>query len=530
MRMSIRIIFIILIFAGAASAGPREIIYNLGVDPRTIDPFLNHALDGGQVDANIFEGLVRRGFNDKIEPACAESWDISPDGLTWTFYLRDNLKWSDGKKLTAQHFKDGFMHLIAPETAAPNANYGFFIKNAEKFYKGEAKAEEVGLSVPDGKTFIITLEYKNPLMLDYMSFQTFVPARMDVINNNPRGWAARPETIVSNGAFILSKWKHGSGGEIVLLKNNNYWDSENVKIDRLRFVLIGDSNTALAAFKAGKIDYISSIPARILPALLKTGEAKSLPALGTSFIDFNCAHKPFDDSRVRRAFTLAVDRSIITDKLLGSGEKPATGIVSYLVPGVNISQDFRTEGGAFLPVSADVEQARKLLAEAGYPNGENFPEVSLKYSGKPGSNMLAEVLQNMWKQVLGVNVGLLNEEWKVFLQSMQEGNFDMAASSWILDFPDASNILDTYKSDSPQNDMSWKNSEFDELMRKSALEMDHSKRINYMHEAEKILMREMPSLPLYFLSSPEMKSERVKNIYQSPLGIILFRTAEIVNE
>ena len=160
---------IILIFAGIASAGTREIIYNMGVDPRTIDPFLNYALDGGIVDVNIFEGLVRMGLNGKIEPACAESWDVSPDGLTWKFYLRDNLKWSDGEKLTAQNFKDGFMHLINPKTASPYANYGFFIKNAEKFYKGQAKSEEVGLYAPNEKTFIINLEYKNPLML-YSSF------------------------------------------------------------------------------------------------------------------------------------------------------------------------------------------------------------------------------------------------------------------------------------------------------------------------------------------------------------------------
>ena len=519
---------VILIFAGISSAGTREIVYNLGVDPRTIDPFLNYALDGGIIDANIFDGLVRRGFNDKIEPACAESWDVSPDGLTWTFYLRDNLKWSDGEKLTAQHFKDGFMYLINPETASPYASYGFFIKNAEKFYKNQAKSEDVGLSAPDEKTFIINLEYKNPLMLDYMAFQTFTPARMDIISKNPRGWAAKPETLISNGAFTLSKWKHGSGGEIILLKNNNYWDAENVKIDRLRFVVIADTNTALAAFKAGKIDYISSIPTRILPALLKTGEAKSLPELGTSYIDFNVNHKPFDDSRVRLAFTLAINRSIITDKLLKSGVKPATGIVSYLVPGAADSQDFRTEGGAFLPVSADIEQARKLLSEAGYPNGVNFPEMSLKYSSSPGSNMLAEALQNMWKEVLGVNINLLNEEWKVYLKSTQDGNFDMSTHSWILDIPDASNILELYKSDSPQNNTGWANSEFDELMRKADLEMDYSKRINYLHEAEKILMREMPSLPLYFLSMAEMKSERVKNIYRSPIGIILFRTAEII--
>ena len=519
---------VILIFAGTASAGTREIVYNLGVDPRTIDPFLNTALDGSIVDVAIFDCLVRRGFNDKIEPSCAESWDVSPDGLTWKFYLRDNLKWSDGEKLTSKHFKDGFLHLLEPETASPYAHHGFFIKNAEKFYNGQAKSEEVGLETPDEKTFIIKLEYKNPLMLYYMASRTFAPVRIELVSKNPRGWAAKPENLITNGAFILSKWKHGNGGEIILLKNNNYWDAENVKIDKLRFVFINDTNTALAAFKAGKIDYIGSIPTRILPALLKSGEAKALPAFATSFIEFNTSCKPFNDARVRLAFSLAIDRSIITDKLLKSGEKPATGLVSYLVPGSTDSEDFRTEGGAFLSVSADVEQARKFLSEAGYPNGANFPEISLKYSSKPGSNMFAEVLQNMWKQVLGVKVNLVNEEWKVYLNSMYTGDYDMCMKNWILDFPDASNILELYESDSPQNPLHWKDAEFDELMNKAALEMDRAKRINYLHEAEKIFMREMPSAPLYFMSLAEMKSDRVKNIYRSPSGLIFFRMAEIV--
>ena len=530
MRMSIRVIFITLIFAGIASADPREIVYNLGVDPRTIDPALNYALDGAQVDVNIFEGLVRLGVNNVIEPGCAQSWDISPDGLTWKFYLRDNLKWSDGKKLTAQHFKDGFMRLITPESGSPYASYAFFIKNAEKFYNGNAKAEEVGLSAPDDKTFVITLEYKNPLMLDYVAFPSFSPARMDIINNNSRNWAVKPETLVSNGAFTLSKWKHGSGGEIVLLKNNNYWDAENVKIDILRFVFIGDGNTALAAFKTGKIDYMNSIPSRLLPALLKSGEAEAFPMAGTAFIDFNVRHKPFDDPRVRRAFALAIDKALITEKIFQSGYKPAAGLVSYLVPGLNISQDFRTEGGAFLPVSADVEQARKLLAEAGYPNGENFPQVTYKYSTSPGGKMLAEVFQGMLKQVLGVNISLSNEEGKVFLETKHSGNFDFCVTIWVLDFNDASNMLEIFRSDSPHNESGWNNSEFDELLRKSASEMDYSKRINYLHEAEKIFMQELPAAPLYFTSMAEMMSKRVKNIYRSPLGTIVFRTAEIVNE
>ena len=188
------ILLFVLMFASSSLAAQNEIVFNLGADPRTIDPALNNATDGNNVITNIFEGLIRTGFNDAPEPGCAESWDISEDGMTWTFHLRDNLKWSDGKALTASEFRDGFLRALNPETGSPYAYYGFFIKNGEKFYNGDANPEDVGLSAPDDKTFVIELEYRNPLMLDYLAFSLFQPARMDIINENSRGWAAKPET------------------------------------------------------------------------------------------------------------------------------------------------------------------------------------------------------------------------------------------------------------------------------------------------------------------------------------------------
>ena len=511
-----------------SDTGIKEIIFNLGADPRTIDPVLNYASDGAVVIMNTFDGLLRVGSDDRGEPACAESWEISDDGLTWTFHLRDNLKWSDGEKLTAQHFKDGFMRLINPETGAPYASYGFFIKNAEKFYNGTANSEEVGIKAIDEKTLEINLEYKNPLMLDYMSFPAFAPARMDIINEYQNAWAAKPETYISNGAFKIESWKHGDGGEITLVKNPNYWDADNVKIDRLRFVFINDPNTSLAAFRAGKLDLTSAVPMQMLPLLIKRGEIIPKPALGVGYCSFNVKRKPFDDVRVRRAFTLAIDRKIIVDKILMSGQRPATGFVCDLVPGTTDEKDFRTEGGEFLPERADVEEARKLLAEAGYPDGKNFPVVAYKYNSNPGNKILAEVLQSMWKKNLGIKVELLNEEWKVFIETRQKGDYDIAREAWILDFNDAANLLETLMSASPQNATGYENLKFDELMKNAALEMDTAKRINFMHEAEKILMEDLPVLPIYFYSSGSLQSKRVKNIYKSPRGVLLFRGAEVI--
>ena len=420
MRKFLLALFIILC-ASSAFGASGEIVFNLGADPRTIDPALNNAVDGCDVDVNIFDGLLRLDFNDKPEAACAESWEISDDGMTWTFHLRENLKWSDGQPLTASHFRDGFLRALDPETGSPYAYYAFFIKNGEAFYNSRAEREDVGVSAPDDRTFVIQLEYRNPLMLEYLAFPLFVPVRMDVVSDNPRTWAAKPETLISNGAFILTSWKHGDGGEMTFIKNPHYWDADNVKTERLRFVFIENESTAYAAFRAGRIDYMTNPPSQMIPMLIKTGQAKVLPALGTAFCDFNMNRKPFDDVRVRRAFTLAIDRRIIVDKITLSGQVPATGLVCGNLPGTTDAKDFREEGGVFLPESADVDEARRLLAEAGYPNGEGFPEVAYKYNSNAGNKQIAEALQGMWKRVLGVDIELLNEEWKVFIETRNSG-------------------------------------------------------------------------------------------------------------
>lgn len=530
MKKFFLILIIILISVSVSNADEevKEIVYNLGIDPQTIDPALNHALDGAIVDANIFEGLLQIGRNNNPEPACAVSWDVSGDNLKWTFHLRDNLKWSDGEKLTASHFRDGILRLVDPQIGASYADMGFFIKNAEAFYNGRAERDEVGIYAPDDKTLIIELEQVNPLMLYHMAFQCFMPARLDVIDANPRAWATKPETLISNGAFKLESWKHGSGGEIIIVKNKNYWDSENVKIDRVRLVFIGDGNTALASFRAGRIDYMTSIPSLMRPMLLKRGEAVTIPSFTIVFSEFNVSKKPFDDPRVRRAFSLAIDRKIITDKIILGGHTPATGAICPLIPGRYESEDFRTEGGILIPENADIQEAKRLLAEAGYPDGKGFPEITYKYSSSSSNKTLPEVLQGMWKTALGIKVNLANEEWKVFLNTKKNGDFEIAGSAWVMDFPDAAGLLEIFTTNSQNNDSRYSNPEFDSLIKRAAVEPNHVKRMNYLHDAEKILMNDLPLIPLYFFSSAKMQSTRVKGIFETPTGIVYFKWADII--
>ena len=525
-------VIIILTFfslsVSVSEADVKEITYNLGVDPKTLDPAVNHALDGAIVDSNIFEGLLRYDIEGKPEPGCASSWDVSPDGLTWTFHLRENLKWSDGMPIKASHFKDGFLRIVDPKSGSPYAALGFFIKNAESFYNGKTDSDDVGLYAPDDNTLIIKLENANPLMLYYMAFAVFMPARMDIVNENPRNWAAKPETLISNGPFRLESWKHGSGGEITIVKNPNYWDADNVKPDRVRLVCISDSNTALAAFKAGRVDFMTTVPSLMRPLLLKRGEAVTIPSYYIAYCVFNVTRKPFDDARVRRALSIAIDRKIITDKIVLGGHKPATGVIMPQIPGRTASEDFRTEGGELISQRSEIEEARRLLSEAGYPGGKGFPEITLKYSSSSNrSKTFPEVLQGMWKTALGIKANLSGEEWKVFLSTRKNGDFDIAVMAWVMDFPDAAGLLECFMTDSPTNDGRYSNPEFDTLMKKARVELDHTKRIDYLHEAEKILIEDMPLIPMYFVSDIKMQSPNVKGIYQFPTGIVIFREADI---
>ena len=519
----------VLCLMGTAWAGEREIVYNLGIEPRTIDPVLNSAVDGSTVLYNISEGLVRIGLDDAPEPGCAESWEVSEDGLSWTFHLREGLKWSDGKPLTAEDFRCGFQRVFNPENACPFAYVGYFIKNGEECFKGTAKLEELGVTAVDERTLRLDLKHPSPLMLDYLSYHIFFPARADVVEQDPRGWSASG-SFPCNGPFMITEWKHNS--ELTVVKNPHYWDADKVKLDKVRMVMINDVNTALAAFKGGKVDYNTLVPAPMLPQLLESGEAKARNTLGTYFYVFNTARKPFDDVRVRKAFALAVDRTAIVEKVTRGGQKPANGFIPYGIPGVNpndLTVDFRAEDKAeYLPERADVEQAKKLLAEAGYPDGKDFPKVQCKYNSNLGNKAIAEALQAMWRQNLGVEVELYNEEWKVFINTRNKKDFDIARHGYLVDFFDAGSLLEMWQTGVWENSASFSDAEYDALIRDSLEQMDRAKRIEDMHKAEQILMREMPVCPLYFYTTPSMQSARVKGIYHSPRNWVFFRGAEVV--
>lgn len=511
----------------SSAAKAQTITANLGAEPKSIDPAVNYEARGSSIIYNIFEGLTRIGDNNKTEPGLAKSWDIENNGLKYIFHLRDGLKWSDGSELTAEDFRYGILRVLDPKTGSSYAYYGYSIKNGEAFNKGKAKAEDVGIKAIDKNTLEIDLDYSVPYFLDILSWHLMLPVKKSIVESNPNGWSTDVKNLVVDGPFKITEWKHND--YIQLEKNPNYWDAKNVKLQKLKLTMISNENTALAAYKSGSLDLVHTlVPASQLPTLLSSKQASAKMEIGTKFIILNETKKPFDNPKVREALSLALDREALVNTVLKGGQKAADAYIPPTTPDTIGAKDFRTNGGKFIQSKPDVEKAKKALAEAGYPDGKGFPTVEYSYSaGSPVDQAYVEALQNMWKQNLGINITLKPIESKVFVAQLKQGNYEMANLGWLSDFFDPGSMLDIFASDSPNNWAKYSNPKYDELVKKAEKENDKQKRSQYLHDAEKIVLSDMPVIPVYYMSIPYMMKSNVKGVNISPLGWMFFRSAHV---
>lgn len=494
--------------------------HNFSADPETIDPALNAAVDGAIVLVNTFEGLMRTDKDDKAIPGVAEKFEVSEDKLTYTFHLRDS-KWSDGTPITAQDFEYSWKRVLDPKTAADYAYQMYYIKNAEKFNSGAGTADEVGVKAVDEKTLQVTLEAPTPYFLELTAFPCYFPVKKDVVEKDPEKWALNPETHISNGPFKVVKWEHNN--EMVLEKNPNYYGADRIKLDGITFTMINEQATALSAFEAGELDYVEDLPsAQMEKYKAESKEFHIYPNLGTSFYVFNVNEKPVDDVRVRRALTLAIDRQKLIDAVLKAGQIPATGFVPTGIKMPN-GKDFRELNGDFgITPEANVAEAKKLLAEAGYPDGKGFPKVPLIYNTNEGNKAIAEAIQEMWKKNLGIEIELQNQEWKVFQETRDNGDFVMARHAWIGDYVDPMTFLDMWLSTSGNNNAQWKNPEYDATIKAAKAEADPMKRYEIMAQAEKMMMDANIAMPIYYYTNPELIKDYVKGVKVSPLGFVYY--------
>lgn len=534
--------------------GPFEITLNIASEPQSIDPALNSAVDGSIMLGHMFEGLMKwkdsevetpgsdgTCTNAELTEGQAESYEkvVNDDGtVTYTFKIRSDARWSDGKPVTAGDFVYSWQRLVTPETAA---DYNYMIDsvvNANEIMAGDMDPTELAVSAPDDSTFVVTLTSDLPYFLEVCAFPATFPVRQDVTtkeDGTPNDqWTFDVATYLSNGPYKLTAWNHNS--EIVMEPNEQYYDVANLGPDKITFKLMDDQNAMLSGFNSGELDFIEDVPQAELPSLIASGDLKIVDYIGTYYVCYQTQKAPFDDPRVRQAFTLAVNRTFIVDKVTQAGQVPANGFVPagvYDAAG-STGDDFRTVGGAYYSIEGDAdysyeancEKARELLAEAGYPNGEGFPVVEYLYNTSDAHKAVAEALQNMWETELGVKVTLNNQEWAVFLQTRKDGNYSIARNGWIADYNDPMSFLDMWLTGGGNNDAQYANADYDAKIQEAKNTTDPAARMQLMHEAENIIMGQDWALnPLYFYTQKYMLSDRVGGMFYTPLGYFFFSYA-----
>lgn len=537
-----------------SAGGPFEITLNIASEPQSIDPALNSAVDGAIMLGHMFEGLMKwkdsgvetpgsdgTCTNAELTEGQAESYEkvVNDDGtVTYTFKIRSDARWSDGKPVTAGDFVYSWQRLVTPETAA---DYNYMIDsvvNANEIMAGDMDPTELAVSAPDDSTFVVTLTSDLPYFLEVCAFPATFPVRQDVTtkeDGTPNDqWTFDVASYLSNGPYKLTAWNHNS--EIVMEPNEQYYDAANLGPDKITFKLMDDQNAMLSGFNSGELDFIEDVPQAELPSLIASGDLKIVDYIGTYYVCYQTQKAPFDDPRVRQAFTLAVDRTFIVDKVTQAGQVPANGFVPagvYDAAG-STGDDFRTVGGAYYSIEGDAdysyeancEKARELLAEAGYPNGEGFPVVEYLYNTSDAHKAVAEALQNMWETELGVKVTLNNQEWAVFLQTRKDGNYSIARNGWIADYNDPMAFLDMWLTGGGNNDAQYANADYDAKIQEAKNTTDPAARMQLMHEAENIIMGQDWALnPLYFYTQKYMLSDRVDGMFYTPLGYFFFSYA-----
>ena len=497
--------------------GGKTLRWAIGTEPQTLDPRKSTGVPEQLVQSQIFEGLCVRDKNGNPAPGVAEHWVISPDGLVYTFHLRENAKWSNGDPVTAQDFEYAWKTTLSPELASEYAEMLFYIKNGEKFNKKEVGADQVGVKALNDKTLEVTLEHATAYFLSVLPHHSYFAVHKKTVEANPN-WAADTKTIIGNGPFKIAAWTHNS--TIELVQNEQYWDKGKVKLDKISMILSDNLSTVLSMFENNQVDLTNDPPpVAEIPRLQKEGKLKVYPYLGTYYYEFNTKKAPFDNPKVRKAFALAIDREALVTNVTKAGQKPATGWVPAGLSDAKGGEDYRKVGGDLIK-DKDYETAKKLLAEAGYPEGKGLPPITLLYNTQEMHKSIAEAIQEMWKKNLGVEVGITNQEWKVYLQSRTAGDYQVARAGWIGDYPDPMTFIDMMVTGNGNNRARWSNGEYDRLVGIAKANLDQSIRMKAMHDAEKILMDEMPILPIYFYTQPILEKQNLKGIVRCVDGIV----------
>ena len=520
--------------ADAAEAGSNGFTVQLGPNPETLDPALNAAVDGANTLITIEEPMLIIDENNEVKPGQAESYEVSDDGLTWTFHMRDGLKWSDGSDLTAADFEYSFKRLASPDTAAPYAEtvvgmidgYQDAIGNPDEDGNTTTDPDWDALNVhasEDGKTLTVQLSYPCSYFDKLASFVATSPVQQATVEANGDAWCTEPDTYVCNGPYMITEWTPSE--RIVLSKNPYYvggWDSSKIVSDTITLLLLEDSSASYAAYNSGEAQLVKDVPTDEIPSLTRAEDGGDFyldEIMGTYYISLNDQEEPFTDVRVRKALSLAIDRDYVANTIMQGIYTPATALVGpgivdengYFMDNANGGEPYISDD-----YEANLEEAKSLLAEAGYPDGEGFPTITYSANDAGYHIPVAEYLQQDWGE-LGITMNIDKVEWSSFIPMRRAGDYDISRNGWSMDYNDPSNMLELFTTNNGNNDGKYANPEFDQVIEDSRV-ADKTTHFEKLHEAEDILMNDAACIPVAYYNDFWLQSPSLKGTWHSPYG------------
>lgn len=503
--------------AGCGAGGDKEakiLRTNNSSEPGTLDPALAQGTHESWVLDHAFEGLMKRDNDGQIVGGMASDYDLADDNVTYTFTIRDGVKWSNGDPVTAHDFEYSWKRALDPELAAYYSYQFFYIKNGEAYNAGEASVDDVGVRAIDEKTLEVVLEQPAAYFLELTAFYCYFPVNKAVVEENPE-WANDPSTYVSNGPFKLTEWTHKA--RILLSKNENYYDASNIKLDGIDLTIIEDENTAWQKYEGGEYDFLTPIPQAVTAQLKEENNPELVIGtdLATYYYNLNNEIKPFNNAKVRHALSNAIDRQTLVDKVAQGGQVPAGGINPFGIPDEN-NEDFREVLGNLIPYNPD--GAKALLEEGLAEEGMTLADMnqfSILYNTNEAHKKIAQAIQEMWRNTLGIEVQLENVEFQVKLDREKAGDYAISRAGWIGDYVDPMTFLDLFVTDGPYNDSGYSNAEYDELIAIAKGTADQNVRFDAMRQAEIMLMEALPVVPIYHYTQPYAQKPYVTGVYKA---------------
>lgn len=500
----------------------RTLLVGNAAEPADLDPHLASILSDQIIVNALFEGLTL--LDEKTTnplPAAAESWSASPDGLIWTFRLREDLKWSNGEPLVADDFVQSWRRILNPAVAADNAWYLFALKNAEAYNSGkQTDATQLGFASPDPRTLVLTLERPTPYLPALVSMPAWFPvnprqlAKFDGLQKRGTAWT-RPGNLVGNGAFLLTEWRPNA--RIVTTQNPHYRDAARNQLERVIFFPIENPEVEEREFRAGQLHVTFTLPVTKIASwrAQDPGKLRIDPSSQINFLRFNTTRPPLNDPRVRRALSLAIDRAGIARAVLQGSREPAQAITP---PGT---------GGyvARASVTMNLDEARALLAAAGFPEGRGLPVIDIQCRNDEIMPRLAEALQAMWQRDLGLRTTISQLEQKTWIQNQQSLNYGISTAAWTADFPDPVTFLGMFTSNSAYNWTGWNHPDYETLLKRAESMAVPQARYEVLQEAETLLLRESPVAPIHYGAQTYLIHPAVKGWEPAPL---IFRRLQIV--